>query len=829
MILVQKAFIKHIEIFTKEWKKRMKNKVYKMMAFWLCLAVYLSVISITVWAEETTTDNTYTVDNYEDLKEVIDQINTKDSGEYVISLSGNIGIDDINENYLNLKKPVTVTILGNGHTISGTGNAGMFYVQGGACLILGNEEGTDTLILDANKKGYGIWVDNGILKMYEGVTMKGAKSSGNGGIHIYGESSKFYMHGGTITDCHVTATGSNGGGGITALKNSTLIITKGTISQCSAGKSGGGIWIDSNSSAEISNAVITNNTVGVYKENPGTYDGMSTWGGGICIGEGSAIIKNCKITYNTTYGWRGGGIYVGSKDSSVSINECEIFGNSSWVYGGGVSVFPLAYRGPETIESKTTITNSEIYKNKTGGYGGGIANEGGTVILENTKIYANNADGWGDDLISEYGYPKIFSVSLCAPPTGLTIMENEKTSSITGWYDDGSNVYGESAISTPLRWGDVHNGGYYCSLFEVPETPLITPIALKAAYDLNNVHEHVYEDWKSNTDGTHTGCCNVEGCNETKKDDCSGGTATCITLAKCSVCKEEYGSVDNTNHANYGTELKNQKESDCETTGYTGDICCKGCGTTLEKGEDILGGHSFEKEWNYNESDHWHICERCKKVGSLENHYYGDWVVKKEATVQTEGVKEKACICGHKIVESIPKKETIDIPDNHEHDYDEWTSNNNGTHTGTCVVEGCSQTLTKNCFGGQATCTEPAICQVCRIGFGVPRGHSFGTDWKYNENSHWHICLRCEEMEKMETHIFGDWVVIEEATTQSEGCRERACVCGYKVVESIAKDDSASSPMTGDSSDMAFLILLSFLSLSVMVGLISYEKKIKNQ
>ena len=53
----------------------------------------------------------------------------------------------------------------------------------------------------------------------------------------------------------------------------------------------------------------------------------------------------------------------------------------------------------------------------------------------------------------------------------------------------------------------------------------------------------------------------------------------------------------------------------------------------------------------------------------------------------------------------------------HNHNWGEWTSNGNGTHTRTCTTDS-SHTETGNCSGGKATGTEKAICETCHTAYG---------------------------------------------------------------------------------------------------------------
>ena len=53
----------------------------------------------------------------------------------------------------------------------------------------------------------------------------------------------------------------------------------------------------------------------------------------------------------------------------------------------------------------------------------------------------------------------------------------------------------------------------------------------------------------------------------------------------------------------------------------------------------------------------------------------------------------------------------------HNHNWGEWTSNGNGTHTRTCIADS-SHTETGNCSGGKATSTEKAVCETCHTAYG---------------------------------------------------------------------------------------------------------------
>ena len=76
-----------------------------------------------------------------------------------------------------------------------------------------------------------------------------------------------------------------------------------------------------------------------------------------------------------------------------------------------------------------------------------------------------------------------------------------------------------------------------------------------------------------------------------------------------------------------------------------------------------------------------------------------------------------------------------------------------GDRTAICVV-------TVNCShrGGEATCLEKAVCEVCGAAYGDREDHYFPEEvWDYDKDAHWQLCMGCmvETANKGE-HVFSD-------------------------------------------------------------------------
>lgn len=98
-------------------------------------------------------------------------------------------------------------------------------------------------------------------------------------------------------------------------------------------------------------------------------------------------------------------------------------------------------------------------------------------------------------------------------------------------------------------------------------------------------HTHTWGEWVSNGDGTHSRTCTGDS-THIETENCSGGTATCVSEAVCAVCKAVYGNKDMSNHAG-GTEVRDRVEATADSEGYTGDTWCLGCNTKIAAGEVI--------------------------------------------------------------------------------------------------------------------------------------------------------------------------------------------------------------------------------------------------
>ena len=183
----------------------------------------------------------------------------------------------------------------------------------------------------------------------------------------------------------------------------------------------------------------------------------------------------------------------------------------------------------------------------------------------------------------------------------------------------------------------------------------------------------------------------------------------------------EVGEVDPNNHVN--TITINKKEATCTEEGYTGDLYCKDCRTTIRTGSSIPAkGHRWG-QWTTTKKA---TCteagietRKCKKCGKTEEretkvlgHDWDDWKVTKEATCTETGVKTRTCKrdASHTETETIAKTghdytEKVVPPTCESDGYTIFTCNNCGDiYTGNVTAKlGHDYQLKDH---KDATCTE---------------------------------------------------------------------------------------------------------------------------
>ena len=206
---------------------------------------------------------------------------------------------------------------------------------------------------------------------------------------------------------------------------------------------------------------------------------------------------------------------------------------------------------------------------------------------------------------------------------------------------------------------------------------------------------------------------------------------------------------------------------------------------------------------------------------------------------------------------------------NNGHTFGEWVSDNDGTHTRKCTVDGCDAFETENCSGGNATCTEKAVCDVCGKAYGEFDGtnHEGGVqEWTtrtaFNHEQKWNCCGAV--IVASEAHEWKDGVCREcgyvclhndadkdhicdycKKTISEHEDKDKNHICDYceKTISAhedatpeeikkpdtvTAKPDDSKSPQTGGNSNLVLWIALLIISGGVMKGVTAFGKSKKH-
>ena len=429
---------------------------------------------------------------------------------------------------------------------------------------------------------------------------------------------------------------------------------------------------------------------------------------------------------------------------------------------------------------KAPVTTYSLTTQVNGGHGTISASKTGLTEGSTETVIFTPDDGYEIDIVTVNGV----ATDVLSNILNVT-MDANKTVIVTYKAIPHTHTY-DQEIQKPETLksaADCTNDAVYfksCSCGEISTTETFTAAGTQLGHAWAS-------DWSKDTDNHWKECSR---CHE-KKDEAAhdyGSDNICDTCG-----------YDKTVPHTHNLTLVPAKAPTCTEKGNTAYYTCDGCDKWFEdatgaseitdKTSVILAatGHSVS-DWKSDNTDHW---KECTVVGcgviiedSKAAHTAGEWIIDTPATATTSGSKHKECtVCGYTMAtETIP-------------------ATGGGEHT-----------------------------------------HSYGSDWKYDADNHWHECS-CGDKADKAAHDF-KWVVDKEATATQKGSKHEECkVCGYKkaAVEIPATGSTtkpsdptqtnpntgAESSKTGDKSNMILWIALLFISGGAVIGITVYSKKKK--
>ena len=671
-----------------------------------------------------------------------------------------------------------VTLCLNGHKITAADGMDAIYMTGGS-FTLTDCKGVGTITHASSKTGRGVYVSSGTFNMYGGsITGNKAQDAQGrgGGVYVYSGSGTFNMYGGSITGnetnrgggVYVTGKGSftmsasadgqnipsitgnnateNGGGVYVVGSSSTFKMTGGTIggtdaNDANTATNGGGVNINyASATFTMKGGSITGNNA--YKS-----DYISTFGGGVCVGSGIFTVSGeVTVTDNTKGGTKGAdGKFTGDTKNNVYLptGKTITIGTDKLSEGAqlGVTVsgdygdYPFTSGWNANMSDKTP---SDYFISDTDGY---VAKLNGSELKMVTHVHNWTYTASGDTITA--------TCKNCSNNNGndfsggsVTIQKPEKTKfndgkdenakvESVGWFGKAPSVAYAVKDGNALSAAPVNAGTYTAGItlgnvtvsvtYIIDKATQTAPTGLTTKGDIKNSGtgeiKNTAEDMEYNISANATTgwitCDNgstrvapgtyyvryketdnylasaVSAALTVKAHTHSGGNATCKKKAVCDGCGQEYGELGNHKFTETVSKMYLKSAATCQSPA----VYYKSCLVCDEKSSE-----TFE----YGEKD-------------FSNHIGNTYLVgQKEATCYAEGYTgDTYCsTCNHEI------ERGTSIAKNAHNPASVWTTDETD-HWKECQTVGCGNIIDKaHHSGGEATCVNKAICEVCKIEYG---------------------------------------------------------------------------------------------------------------
>lgn len=191
----------------------------------------------------------------------------------------------------------------------------------------------------------------------------------------------------------------------------------------------------------------------------------------------------------------------------------------------------------------------------------------------------------------------------------------------------------------------------------------------------------------------------------------------------------------------------------CKKRGFNQGICSK---VDEANGNGRVGFvYAYTEDVAYVGCDIYTVTFTAKKAGTTTITAFeksdGTDGFDGDAATATLTIKASAPACDHSTTKAVP-------------------NGDGATHKLVCTNEACNGhvvTASVECSGGEATCTEKAVCSACGAAYGNVKGHGQTHGFRYDNNNngtHNQYCLDCETM-------------VKENITCTFDANTHACVC----------------------------------------------------
>ena len=651
------------------------------------------------------------------------------------------------------------TFIMYGGKISNNASRGV-DVNGGTFTMYGGEISGNTYTDNPNYNyggGAGVRVRDfdtvqGNFAMYGGeISNNTYKGGGDGGGVYASGTGKFIIQDGKITDNHCinTLVGAYGGGLYISGAHSELRIENSTISNNTCDGEGGGIFIGGDATGSITDCTISGNNA----------TGKSSKGGGLAFQNSTFTLEKCTITGNKTAG-KGGGIFVLDNTANLTLS-------SDLKFSGNQDNYPADESG-----NLTTGTANDVFLH-TGAYlrlDSTFSRATSTAPIVVTTYFTPSDNSYKkiavdnrttpDPTDFKYGNDSNSAIGIIAKTNNgkvelLACKHNYSTQK------DETNHWQECSICGDKKDVAKHT---YSTDWQTNSTKHWHECECGAK---SGEADHSYSTaWKTG-DGKHWHECECGQKSEEAEHSYSTAWDRDNTshFHKCSACGDK---TDIAICVYKARVTSGHQKSDATCTAkaeyWKSCVCDRESTETFESGEKNPDNHTGQLgDWQTNTDEHWKVYSCCQAKAQEGTHTWDEGKVTTPATCTTVGERTFTCaVC------SATKTERIDATG---HTYNQTKVEDKYlVSAATCTAKAVYY---KSCVCGA---TDTSTAETFESG--KPLGHDFSVR-QYGENDHWMKCSRCDATDTKEAHSGG-----EATCTQKAVCEK----CGQKYGDLKAHD-----------------------------------------
>ena len=279
---------------------------------------------------------------------------------------------------------------------------------------------------------------------------------------------------------------------------------------------------------------------------------------------------------------------------------------------------------------------------------------------------------------------------------------------------------------------------------------------------------------------------------------------------------------------------KEKEEANCIKEGHREYWQCERCkeyflssdlaSSPVKESEIVLpkADHTYSTKWSHDTNNHYHVCSVCGAIeeSSLKEHTFTEETFDPTETESGKTVYTCSTCSYFYVVPIHPNGHLYD--ENSKVEIHMPTCTEKGFTRKFCSYKGCDyykddsfveplhHKNAEHHSAKTATCTEDGnyeywYCPDCGKYFlsgdkikPIEKektiigklGHQYGEEWKYDENGHYHECIKCGDKKDTGKHIYDQEIKNTQTKKSDKNCTSPdiyyfSCICGY-----CPKDDN---------------------------------------